>query len=381
MEYRTTQTIDGWAKDFTRGHSLWRLTPRFVFLGAVLPGLLGCLAAQAAPVITNILLLPGLKIHSEAGITNQISYATRVNPTNWVVLTNLLVTESPYWFADASAPASTSRFYRVTAIKPPTISAPSNTVALPPGTFTMGSPLSERMRVDDEVEHRVTLTKPVFMGKNLVTQGQYLAVVGANPSRYQTNDGAAPITADLTRPVEMVSWSDATNYCALLTKAERLAGRLTTNWVYRLPTEAEWEFACRAGTLSAFSFGGAIHGGMAQFYWYYEYDSALGEIYVATPSLPWLSHPKPVGSYPPNAFGLYDMHGNVWEWCQDWYGAYSVESVVDPQGPSFGSTRVIRGGSWGNDGHRCRSAVREKLVPSDRNSATGFRVVAAPATP
>jgi len=147
-------------------------------------------------------------------------------------------------------------------------------------------------------------------------------------------------------------------------------GRVPSGWGYRLPTEAEREYACRAGTTTAFHFGSAIHGGMANFYDYYEYDAAIGDIYVANPSVPCLPRTTTVGSYAPNAFGLYDMHGNVWEWCQDWYGSYPTGSVTDPQGPASGSDRVGRGGGWNWSGRGCRSAVRCSYGSSRSTGAT-----------
>ena len=252
-------------------------------------------------------------------------------------------------------------------------------VWIPAGSFTMGSPTSEAGRWTDEEQHTVTLTKGFYMGKYPVTQGQYLAVVGSNPSYFQTVDwNGTPISPDLNRPVEQVSWDDATNYCALLTQTDRLAGRIPATWTYRLPTEAEREYACRAGTTTAFHFGSAIHGGMANFYDYYEYDAAVGDIYIANPSVPWLPRTTTVGSYAPNAFGLYDMHGNVWEWCRDWYGAYPVGAVVDPTGPATGSARVFRGGGWNGHGWICRSAIRNNYGPSNRGNGLGFRAVLAP---
>jgi formylglycine-generating enzyme required for sulfatase activity len=259
---------------------------------------------------------------------------------------------------------------------------PSGMVWIPPGTFVMGSPVSEADRNSDEGQHTVTLTKGFYMGKYAVTQGQYLALVGNNPSHCQTQDyNGNPISPDLNRPVEEVSWNDATNYCALLTQSDRAAGRIPSAWGYRLPTEAEREYACRAGTTTAFNFGSAIHGGMANFYDNYEYDAAIGEIYVANPSVPWLPRTTTVGSYAPNAFGLYDMHGNVWEWCQDWYGSYPTGSVTDPQGPASGSLRVNRGGGCYDFGWNCRSAVRCFNFPSLGYCFTGFRVVLAPGQP
>ena len=255
-------------------------------------------------------------------------------------------------------------------------------VWIPPGTFVMGSPASEAERNSDEVQHTVTLTHGFYMGKYAVTQGQYLALVGNNPSYFQTEDyDGNPISPDLNRPVEEVGWNDATNYCVLLTQSDRAAGRVPSTWAYRLPTEAEREYACRAGTTTAFYFGSAIHGGMANFYDYYEYDASIGDIYVANPSVPWLPRTTTVGSYAPNTFGLYDMHGNVWEWCEDWYGAYPTGSVTDPQGPASGWYRVIRGGFWCGIGRYCRSAIRSYCDPAGRSYILGFRVVLAPGQP
>ena len=254
-------------------------------------------------------------------------------------------------------------------------------VWIPAGSFTMGSPTNEALRDTDEVQHTVTLTKGFYMGKYAVTQGQYLAVVGSNLSYFQTTDcNGNPISPDLNRPVELVSWDEATNYCALLTQSDRAAGRIPATWTYRLPTEAEREYACRAGTTTAFHFGNAIHGGMANFYSYYEYDAAIGDIYVASP-VGYLGRTTTVGSYAPNAFGLYDMHGNVWEWCRDWYGAYSAGAGVDPTGPATGSYRVVRGGSWFLDGRNCRVAIRNGGNPTCRNGGIGFRAVLAPGQP
>ena len=145
----------------------------------------------------------------------------------------------------------------------------------------------------------------------------------------------------------------------MLTAREQAAGRLPAGWVYRLPTESEWEYACRAGTTTAFYFGSALRSGMANFYGYYEYDASVGDIYNPNGILPGLT--TPVGSYQPNAWGLYDMDGNVWEWCRDWYGTYPTGSVTDPAGPASGSARVIRGGCWDSNAGSCRSASARPL--------------------
>jgi formylglycine-generating enzyme required for sulfatase activity len=176
--------------------------------------------------------------------------------------------------------------------------------------------------------------------------------------------------------VEKVTWYDATNYCALRTAQERAAGLIPTNWVYRLPTESEWEYAARAGTVTAFYLGSALHSQQANFNGTNEYDSVIGSIYnptginLQTTTLP--------DSYAPNGWGLYDMQGNVMEWCLDWYGTYPSGAVTDPQGPTTGTYRVRRGGRFLDGAVNCRSASRVGYVlPTATGSAAGFRIVLA----
>ena len=270
--------------------------------------------------------------------------------------------------------STNSRTAALTAPPPP----PSpEMVWIPPGTFVMGSPASEAERDADETQHTVTLTQGFYMGEFLVTQADYLAVMGNNPSYFTPANG---YTLDLTRPVEDVSWYDATDYCAQLTAQEQAAGRLPVGWVYRLPTEAEWEYACRAGTTTAFYCGSALLSGMANFDGQYGYDASVGDIYNANGI--YLGCTTAVGSYQPNAWGLYDMAGNVEEWCMDWYGGYPAGSVTDPTGPPSGSFRVIRGGGWLSFARYCRSAYRGNIYyPSYRLDYLGFRVVLAPGQP
>ena len=321
-----------------------------------------------------------LRITGAVGSASTIQWATNVCGTgNWQFLTNLTpLPSSPYLVADANA-VTAPRFYRAFAQQVPTNVVTMNMVWIPPGTVVMGSPTSETGRGSDETQHTVTLTKGFYMGKYAVRQGEYLALMGSNPSYFTTQDwyGYA-ISPDLNRPVEQVSWIDATNYCAHLTAQEQTAGRLPSGWVYRLPTESEREYACRAGTTTAFHYGNALHGGMANFYDYYEYDAAAGDIYVSSPAVPWLARTTTVGSYQPNAWGLYDMHGNVFEWCWDWYGSYPSGSVTDPQGPASGSYRVIRGGGWFDNGRFCRSAYRIYSNPSARELRLWFPGCAGP---
>jgi formylglycine-generating enzyme required for sulfatase activity len=250
----------------------------------------------------------------------------------------------------------------------------------------MGSPSNEVERFGFEGPQTVvTLTRGFFIGKYEVTQGEYLEVIASNPSSFR--NGTPPVfpgtgdavTNELRHPVEQVSWFDATNYCARLTERERGAGRIPVGHVYRLPTEAEWEYACRAGTTSAFHYGPALRSGMANFLGFYEYDSSVGT--TNKPDWIYLGRTTVVGSYEANGWGLYDMHGNVWEWCLDWldYSGFLGGRVVDPQGSSTGSDRVIRGGSWNYGALFCRSANRanDDSRPGHRDQLIGFRVVLA----
>ncbi len=233
-------------------------------------------------------------------------------------------------------------------------------VWIKPGTFILGSRADEPGRGSDEGPQTVvTLTKGFWMGAHEVTQGEYLKVVGSNPSGFP---------GDTNRPVEQVSWNNATNYCRLLTLSERTAGRLPAGWGYRLPTEAEWEYACRAGARTTrFGYGDDVSGAALINYAWYSVNSG--------------NTTHPVEQKLANPWGLMDMHGNVWEWCQDWYGAYSGGSTNDPQGAVSGIHRVIRGGSWINSAVYCRSAVRGVTFPDGASSDFGFRVVLSPGQP
>jgi len=239
--------------------------------------------------------------------------------------------------------------------------APTNMVFIPPGTFRMGSPTNEVDRFSNEgPQTAVTISRGFWMGKYEVTQGEYLAVMGSNPSWF---------TGDTNRPVEQVTWFEATNYCATLTQRERAAGRIATNSVYRLPTEAEWEYACRGWTSDRrFSYGDDPgYTNLTDYAWY---------------SVNSGSTTHPVGQKLPNPWGLYDMHGNVYEWCQDWFGAYPGGIAVDPQGPATTSPwRVLRGGDWNDLAGYCRSANRGIYSPDGTFIYFGFRVLLAPGQP
>jgi formylglycine-generating enzyme required for sulfatase activity/C1A family cysteine protease len=222
---------------------------------------------------------------------------------------------------------------------------------IPAGTFTMGSPENEPGWLSDETQHQVTLTKSFYMQTTEVTQGQWKTVTGSNPSHF--------LSCGDNCPVEKVSWDDVQSFITSLN------GR--GEGTYRLPTEAEWEYAARAGTSTPFYFGQCLSTNQGNYDGNYPLTGcSKGE---------YREEVIPVASLEANAYGLYDMHGNVWEWCQDWYGAYPTGSVTDPGGPGSGSYRVVRGGSWENLATRCRSADRGWLSPATRDHALGFRLV------
>jgi formylglycine-generating enzyme required for sulfatase activity len=263
-------------------------------------------------------------------------------------------------------------------------------VRIPRGTFQMGSPSNEPSgRYTNGGQHSVTVNA-FYMGKYQVTQAEYEAVMGTNPSYFK----------DAKLPVERVSWYDAVEFCNRLSQREGLTpaytidkGRSdpnnksesadtmlwlvdTVRWLvtwnpnangYRLPTEAEWEYACRAGTTTPFNTGNNVTTGNANYDGNYPYNNNAKGTYRERTTV--------VGSFAPNQFGLYDMHGNVWEWCWDWYGNYPSGSQTDPRGPVSGTYRVLRGGSWYYSAVYVRSANRDNGPPSYRNYDLGFRLV------
>jgi formylglycine-generating enzyme required for sulfatase activity len=217
-------------------------------------------------------------------------------------------------------------------------------VLIPAGKFMMGSPASEVGRKDNETQHEVTLTKPFYMGKYEVTQEQWQAVMGNNPS-VKTKGARLPLTD--------ISWNDCQEFIKKL--------NAKTKGGYRLPTEAEWEYACRAGTVTAYSYGDGITKS--------DVNYRKGAVSITA-----------VGSYRANAFGLYDMHGNVDEWCEDWYGVFPAGSVMDPKGPGTGDQKVLRGGCLSGGASEVRSSSRDFALPITRvpSFGTGFRLARTP---
>jgi formylglycine-generating enzyme required for sulfatase activity len=253
-------------------------------------------------------------------------------------------------------------------------------VSIPAGTFMMGSPVSEPDRLDGETLHQVTLSA-FMMSKTAITLGQFKSFIDAtgyitdsdsvkgfvgsyiwNGKEYThkagvnwscDENGNPRPASDYNHPVIHVSWNDAVAFA---------------KWMgCRLPTEAEWEYACRAGADTPFNTGDNLTTLQANFNGYYPYNNnEKGE---------YREKPLPVGSFSPNTWGLYDMHGNVFEWCADWYGDYREEAQTDPKGPATGMLRVRRGGSWGYFARDCRSAFRNGRKPDHRSGGVGFRIV------
>jgi formylglycine-generating enzyme required for sulfatase activity len=218
-----------------------------------------------------------------------------------------------------------------------------------PGRFSMGSPEDEAQRHEDETLHQATLTSGFWLAETVCTQALWTAVIGENPSHFKGED----------RPVEMITWHDAVTFIDKLNQSR-------PGLDLRLPTEAEWEFACRAGSETPFAFGTNITPEQVNYDGNYPYaDAAKGEYREQT---------IPVKALSPNAWGLYQMHGNVLEWCADWYGPYATKPVTDPTGPESGRYRVLRGGGWFSSGWFVRSAYRICDDPGDRILNIGFRL-------
>src|SRR6266508_6240678 len=238
-----------------------------------------------------------------------------------------------FFFTDATANVSPQKFYRALLQRPP-----ANMVFISPNTFRMGSPTNEQDRsINEGPQTTVTLSRGFWIGKYEVTQEEYLSVMNTNPSFFP---------GDLSRPVSSVSWLDATNYCAKLTQRELAAGRIPAGSQYRLPTEAEWECAARAGTSTRFSYGDDPDYANLTNYAWQSLDDGLTV--------------HPVGQKLPNPWGLHDMMGNVFEWCQDWLGPLPGGAVVDPTGPDSNPIgwKIMRGGAFDVGGPACRSASR-----------------------
>ena len=319
-----------------------------------------------APIIQSGQPCTRLVIRGTVGTTNWVLGNELGSPHIWRVLATIVVTNNVYEWVDEDAQSAERRYQVAAEERLPVEMDLRRWVWIQPGRFVMGSPASERGRSSVEGPQTVvTLTKGYWLGKYEVTQREYVAVIGKNPSLD---------TSDLARAVDSVKWADATNYCGQLSAQERAAGRLPAGYEYRLPTEAQWEYACRAGTTTRFSFGDAL-----------QCDDGCGSCSEAAQYMWWCGnsgeHGQPVGQKLPNPWGLNDMHGNVYEWCQDWWrSSLPGGSVTDPTGLTAGSDRVLRGGSWYDLGQYCRSAARGGNWPDIGSNLLGFRaaLVAVP---
>ena len=268
--------------------------------------------------------------------------------------------------------------YRLFLHAPPTVPEPfTNTqgmkmVKLDGGTFRMGSPENEPGRRSDEGPVRdVTIRGPFFMSATEVTNGQFLKVMGRNES-YFAPQAARPESL----PVDSVTWDEANEFCRKLTEAEKGQPWARKDWEYRLPTEAEWEYACRAGSDAPFAFGAGVKfAEQAVFHPIEDDPQGLGGDPLKPPRFG-----QEAGKTAANKFGLHDMHGNIAEWCSDWYRseAYKDNARDNPTGPTDGDKRVVRGGSFRDPASATRSAARAGARPTDRLTTVGFRVVYAP---
>lgn len=313
--------------------------------------------------------VPSLTLTGVAGETLSVQFVGSLAPTNvWLVLTNITLSSTQAVTVDATTPSPFQRFYRVALVPTLTNAVQTSLVWVQPGTYVMGSPKTEAGRHNDETQHTVVLTQGLYMSPAPVTQGQYLDVMGSNPSYFNGVRGSLNYGTDLNRPVEQVNWYNAVEYCATLTQQQQQSGMIPTNWLYRLPTESEWEYACRANSTNEFSYGSdPTYTNLLNYAWYDVNSSNMTQ---------------EVALLLPNTWSLYDMEGDVYEWCQDWYGSYPAGPVTNPQGPSSGGDepeKVFRGGSWDSSATECRCAGRYYTGPTEAYSFLGFRVVLAPA--
>ncbi len=288
------------------------------------------------------------------GLRYRVQFKNSLQDSDWLSFENDdRIGSNAAQYVQLDFSESEYRFFRILAVgqEPKSISElDMSFLPIPAGKFMMGSSTEEEGRDSDEGPQTVVeISRPFWLGETEVTQAQWQTVMGTQPSSF---------TGDIQLPVEQVSWHDAMAYCEVLN--EIYADRLPTGYHYTLPSEAQWEYACRATTETRFYFGDDVgEQEIAQYAWY---ESNSG------------SQTHPVGGKEPNSYGLFDMHGNVWEWCQDWIGPYSGGTLTDPLGIETGVSKVFRGGSWYDTAWSCRSAERDRRVPGFKSSNLGFRV-------
>jgi formylglycine-generating enzyme required for sulfatase activity len=358
--------------------------------------LAGGAAYGQAPAITNIAMsagVPWLTITSDVGLTNQIQCASGLGGSyGWTVLTNLVVTNSPYVFADVGTPLEAARFYRVAAT--------SGMVPVPAGSFILGDGLDFQGGAPTNTVY-VSL---FYMDVDDVTETLWAEVYNwAVTNGYSFDNSGLGKAPD--HPVQTVSWYDCVKWCNARSEMEGLTPAYYTdetqatvyrtgdldlgnNYVkwgagYRLPTEAEWEKAGRGGlSLQRFPWGDTINESQANYYSAYAWPFDLSDTgYSPAYNDGIYPYTSPVGSFAPNGYGLYDMAGNVYQWCWDYYdeSIYGNESPSDPRGPGAGASRVLRGGSWDSNAWLCRTSARDaNPPPTDTYDGVGFRTVLAP---
>ena len=352
-----------------------------------------------APVLRGVRSHGDLTIEGAVGTTNWILYADVLTPPAWNVLTNVVVASSPYVIVDPDR-SPTRRFYQV-------VSGPialASMALIPAGVFTMGDAFNEGHN-DEIPTHPVTMSA-FYLDRYEVNKALWDEVYQWAVTHGYTFDNPGSGRANI-HPVQTVTWYDAAKWCNARSEKEwktpayytseaqtnvyrRGQLDLQNNWVrwnsgYRLPTEAEWEYAARGGLAGRrFSWGDTITQDRANYLsvWeaskpVYPYDINLTEGYHPTYYDSVTPYTSPVGSFAANGYGVYDMVGNVWEWCWAWYGTYSTASQTDPRGEAPGSARLVRGGSWNNPAIHCRAAFRNHLAPNVKLSNVGFRTVLA----
>ena len=290
-------------------------------------------------------LIYSLNLALPAGLN--FNQSTRV--LSGTPISTLTTTTYTYTVTDATGTTAALSFNLTVALP----ATPANKIGMefvliPAGTFHMGSPVSMPGQNGEEAPlHQVTISRPFYLGKYEVTQEQWRKVMRTDPPGFSCN----------ACPVVMVSWDDVMGFVEELNSQEGTKK-------YRLPTEAEWEYAARAGTLTRYHFGNAENR-LGRYAWYGENENAN-------------KSPETIGQKKKNAFGLYDIHGNVWEWVHDWYGVYPYDAVTDPRGPPTGADRVLRGGSWISPARNCRVAHRNRQPPDRREINYGFRLAKTP---